>query len=246
MDLCEPGASGVTTASGRVSRSALKTLDVEGKADGNVRPDVRSENLRVIAVAQDAELINALEAVFDGTDVMRNREKAALLVQVRHEVFAEWNRARQSFLTIGRALLSLQQRLTPEEFRRLENGADRVFPFSRTVLVQLRQVAQAVAFGKIEEREMPGSYSVAYQLVTMDDPTMEIARARNLVRPNVTRSEIIAFRRAVSVELQAKANRVDLAAIRNEKVRLLRIRGELASRLAQIDSRLADLSDIET
>ena len=233
-------------SSGRVSRSALRALDVDAVVDDDDRPDVRSESLRAMAVVQDSELIATLEAVFDGTNVMRDREKASLLVQVRHEVCGEWNRARQSFLTIGRALLSLQQRLTAEEFRRLENGADRVFPFSRTVLVQLRQVAQAVASGKIEEREMPGSYSVAYQLVTMDDPTIEIARARNLVRPNVTRTEIIAFRRAVSLEPDLKPQRVDIAAIRNEKARLHRMRGELAARLAKIDARLADLADIDT
>lgn len=226
----------------RVSRGRVNRLERED----DFGPDARSDELRAIAVVQDPELITALEAVFEGTDVMRDQDKANMLVQARHEIHAEWIKVRQSFLAIGRALLSLQDRLTADEFRRLEQGADRVFPFSRTVLVQLRQVAAAVVSGRINEKEMPGSYSVAYQLAAMDGPTMEIARARNIVRPNVTRTEIIAFRREVSLEPGSNAKRIDLAGIRSEKARLGRMRSELADRLAKIDARLAQLSAFET
>ncbi|MFL5279801.1 MAG: hypothetical protein ACJ8AW_02085 [Rhodopila sp.] len=191
-------------------------------------------------------MLNALEVIFEGTGVMADEHKAQMLVQVRHEVHAEWRKAKQSFLAIGKSLLAVEQALSPDEFRRLSKGSERIFPFSETIATQLRQVARAVISGRLNETEMPGSYSVAYQIAVMDGPTIEIARRRNLIRPDVTRTEVIAFRREISAPQTSQPQRLDIGSVRREKARLTKLRAELAERLAQIDARIVELSTVET
>ena len=232
----------MTTTLKRMSKAALSRLEEQE----DVLVDPRAAQLRSIAVTQDPTVLSTLEAVFQGTGVMADEHKAQMLVQVRHEVHVEWRKAKQSFLAIGKSLLAVEQALAPEEFRRLSKGTERVFPFSETIATQLRQVARAVMSGRLNETEMPGSYSVAYQIAVMDGPTIEIARSRNLVRPDVTRTEVIAFRREINAPPASQPQRLDISAIRREKARLTKLRDELADRLAQIDSRIAELSSVET
>jgi SepF-like predicted cell division protein (DUF552 family) len=232
----------MSTSPRRMSRAALSRLEEQE----DILSDPRAQQLRSIAVTQDPAVLNALEAIFQGTGVMADEQKAQMLVQVRHEVHAEWRKAKQSFLAIGKSLLAVEQALAPDEFRRLSKGTERIFPFSETIATQLRQVARAVISGRLNETEMPGSYSVAYQIAVMDGPTIEIARSRNLVRPDVTRTEVIAFRREISAPPASQPQRLDISAVRREKARLTKLRDELAERLAQIDARIAELSAVET
>jgi hypothetical protein len=218
----------MNTSPRRVGRAALNRLAEQE----DIVTDPRALQLRSIAVTQDPAVLNALEAIFEGTGVMADEHKAQMLVQVRHEVHAEWRKAKQSFLAIGKSLLAVEQALAPDEFRRLSKGTERIFPFSETIATQLRQVARAVMSGRLNETEMPGSYSVAYQIAVMDGPTIEIARSRNLVRPDVTRTEVIAFRREINAPPASQPQRLDIGAVRREKVRLTKLRAELAERLA--------------
>jgi hypothetical protein len=226
----------------RVTRATLSRLEEQD----DIVPDPRAQGLRSMAVTQDPAVLNALAAIFEGTGVMANEHKTQMLIQIRHEVHAEWRKAKQSFLAIGKSLLAVEQTLTADEFRRLSKGTERIFPFSETIATQLRQVARAVLSGRLKETEIPGSYSVAYQIAVMDGPTIEIARSRNLVRPDVTRTEVIAFRREVNALPASQPQRLDIGAIRREKARLTKLQVELAERLAQVDTRLAELDTVET
>jgi hypothetical protein len=232
----------MSTSPRRVSRATLNRLEEQE----DIVTDPRAQQLRSIAVTQDPAVLNTLEAIFEGTGVMADEHKAQMLVQVRHEVHAEWRKAKQSFLAIGKSLLAIEQSLTADEFRRLSKGTERIFPFSETIATQLRQVARAVTSGRLNETEMPGSYSVAYQIAVMDGPTIEIARSRNLVRPDVTRTEVIAFRREINAPPATQPQRLDIGTVRREKARLTKLRAELAERLTQIDARIAELSTVET
>jgi hypothetical protein len=232
----------MSTSPRRVSRATLNRLEEQE----DIVTDPRAQQLRSIAVTQDPAVLNTLEAIFEGTGVMADEHKAQMLVQVRHEVHAEWRKAKQSFLAIGKSLLAIEQSLTADEFRRLSKGTERIFPFSETIATQLRQVARAVMSGRLNETEMPGSYSVAYQIAVMDGPTIEIARSRNLVRPDVTRTEVIAFRREINAPPATQPQRLDIGTVRREKARLTKLRAELAERLTQIDARIAELSTVET
>ena len=119
------------------------------------------------------------------------------VLELRGEVRRHWGAARNSFLAIGRALVAAEARLSKFEYERLRAGMDRLFPFGDAVASQLRKVARAVDESRIPESDCPGSYATAYQIAVLKPNELELAIARGLVRPSVTRKEIISFRNEI-------------------------------------------------
>jgi hypothetical protein len=107
------------------------------------------------------------------------------------EITAQWDEARDRFLRIGQCLIQAKQKLPHGEF---EDMIERRLPFGKAVAHQLRSVADAVQRGKLVASDLPSSYSIAYQLVTLDDDELSIARNNGLIRPDVKRAEIIKFK----------------------------------------------------
>lgn len=236
----------MTTSTRGLRPSVLRAIRRNEDDTATAPEDPRSREMASLLKVQDPEVISALEGVFAGTGVMEDNEKAHLLIQVRDEVHSHWGAAKRSFVAIGKCLLMLERKLSHEEFKRLTKGTDRIFPFTETIGIQLRRVAKAVTTGSIGEHEMPGSYSVAYQIAVMDAPTLEIARTRNILRPDVTRTEIIAFRREISTANTAQEEGVNLSAVRRKKARLTKLRDELTDRLAAVNAELERLEKVAT
>jgi hypothetical protein len=154
--------------------------------------------------------------------------------EVVHEVSKLWREAQEKFLTIGRYLVRAK--------RRFAGNYERVIlpqlPFGRQVAFQLRTVAAAVDGGKIEEEVLPRSYSTAYTLVTLETEHLQLARSRNLVRPDVARSEIEAFRR----EILRTSGPQRFAALERERQHVARELERLHRRIAEIDDELSKAS----
>jgi hypothetical protein len=79
---------------------------------------------------------------------------------------------------------------------------------------------------------LPGSYSTIYLLSTLDPPTLEQARKEGLVRPELRRSELIAWRR----------NRTGQGhqSLQERREKLLRERARLDEELRRIEAELAE------
>ena len=153
---------------------------------------------------------------------------------VVREVSKLWREAQQRFLTIGRYLVRAKQQFQGSYEREILPQ----LPFGRQVAFQLRTVAAAVDGGKVDEHVLPRSYSTAYSLVTLEDEHLALARSRNLVRPDVVRSELEAFRREMRTALFVGSARV---------VALERERQQLARELERIQRRLQEIDrDMET
>ena len=178
--------SGARTA-GKRSRAALKAfLSATEATDDILPPDPRAHDLR--ASRADEPLVRqAIAAVFADMDLPANETKVGRLLQARREILAEWGKARDSFLAIGRALLALEGDLTRAEFARLRQESERILPFSDATATQLRQIARAVDGGRIPAAACPASYGTAYQITLLTDRQMNVARERGLIRPDVTR-----------------------------------------------------------
>ena len=152
--------------------------------------------------------------------------------EVVHEITKLWREAQEKFLAIGRYLMRAKERFAGEYERLILPQ----LPFGRQVAFQLRTVAAAVDGGKIEEEVLPRSYSTAYTLVTLETEHLQLARSRNLVRPDVARSEIAAFRR----ELLRSSGPKRLAALARERQHVARELDRLHKRMAEIDAELGD------
>ena len=87
--------------------------------------------------------------------------------------------------------------------------------------------------GKITLDRLPGSYTTIYLLATMEPVAVEQALADGIVRPDVRRTEILAWRRE---RFGFGRSRQELEALRE---RLRRERERLDSELARIEAELA-------
>jgi hypothetical protein len=94
------------------------------------------------------------------------------------------------------------------------------------VAFQMRSVVAAIDEGRFAEGELPQNYSVAYQLVTLAEQEIEVAREKKIIRPDVRRAEVIAFKRSLRPPRSVTA--------RHEKG-LCAERERLLARLREID-----------
>ena len=107
---------------------------------------------------------------------------------------------------------------------------------------QLRRIAQAVDSGRIPETACPGSYFNAYQLAVLPDHHLREAVDRNLVRADVTRTEILAFRAELKNGERPLPNRSAVKQIERERLKLIERRRALLIELVGIRRRLRDLA----
>jgi hypothetical protein len=237
----------VTAAGGKRSRAALKAFLAEDDgASADLAPaDPRAAELRALG-AEDQAALEAIREVFAGTSLPDDQEKVRRILRTRSEIRKEWGDARDSFLAIGRALVALENELTKAEFARLRQGSERLFPFSDATATQLRQIARAVDGGRIPAGACPGSYGTAYQITLLTEPQLRVARERGLIRPDVTRREIMQLRREVPADGMdpRPAGRLDRARLREEQARLGERRARLAEELAVVERRIAQLDEL--
>lgn len=152
-------------------------------------------------------------------------------------IAALWNRARDSFIAIGRALEQAKVRLPHGEFERMIE-AD--LPFDKRTAHQIRVAATAVTSGRLPVAKLPSSYSTIYHLATLPSDAIQLAERQGLIRPNLRRSEVIAFKRGFSSKVAAEQEHLEA-----ELSRLLRQREEIDSRIERVRSRLRGREGIQ-
>lgn len=140
------------------------------------------------------------------------------------EIRRLWDDAQKRFLAIGRYLNAAKANLPHGEFELMIASE---LPFSRQTAFYLRTAAAAIDEGRLAEEEVPNSYATVYQLATLDEAHLALARQRNLVRSDVTREEILAFKR--SLKQGREANRQAALQRRREQILadLQRLKAEL-------------------
>ena len=210
--------------SAQASKRLLAALDTDEAPPADTRP---IEFDRLVTVS--ADVVETVREVFAGTALPEDEAMVRAVVETRHEVEHAWNRAKHSFITIGRALNHLDAMMrTKSERAALRAGFERLFPLSEPIASQFRRVAEAIDSGRLPEDQCPASYSAAYQLALLEPDELNAARGRGLVTPTATRSALIAFRREITAP---SVTHVDVAGLMAERrridARLARLRDEI-------------------
>lgn len=145
-----------------------------------------------------------------------------------------WETATNNLIDIGRQLNLAKKALN--EHGKFMRMCREFLPFSIEVAHQLRTVAEAIDRKRFKEEELPTAYSVAYQICTIPDAAIDRARELGLVRPDVRRSELLAFKSQLRDPKPPRRVRPEreIAELRSE-------REGLAARIKEIDRRLAEL-----
>jgi hypothetical protein len=233
----------------RVSKAALARHKAERGVQSGPEADAAETDLRVAGLRDlvpdlpDERTMAVINSVFGHTDLVRDRGKLSYIASLRASVGAEWQRAGKAFLRIGRLLLEAERKLSKTEYDSLIEGSGRLLPFGRTVAVQLRRVAQAVDSRRLPEDRCPSAYSVAYSLVTLPDEHLRLAEERNLIRPDVRREEVKAFRAELSRQTDPTAHtRVDLRDLRKKYEILRDQRRDLLQRALAARQRMREIA----
>ena len=144
------------------------------------------------------------------------------------EISTLWKRAQATFLTIGEYLTLAKAKLPHGEFNSM---IERDLPFSPNTGFQIRMAAEAVKSGRLVASTLPNNYSTIYQISTLPDHALEQAKKSGLLRPDVRRSEIVAFKKKVQAMTQP---------VMPSATRELRI-AELRRRIEEMEAEIADL-----
>jgi hypothetical protein len=144
-----------------------------------------------------------------------------------------WGEAQEKFIAIGRHLVLARRTLPHGEY---QNMVDTMLPFGSSVARKLRTIAEAVCTGRMRAEALPLTYSVAYELAVLPDQQLQLAEQRQLIRPDVTRREIDAFKRELRQPSGVVRRRSEL--LLAHKRTLAQIQ-ELQTSLAEIEAELA-------
>jgi hypothetical protein len=232
--------------SGKRSKGALRAFLAEDELDDQ-HPAIDSRAVELQAIGgEDPVALSAIHDVFANTTLLNDPAKIRRILRVRSEIEKKWLDARDSFLAVGRALLSLEETLSRAEFIRLRRSTERLFPFSEATATQLRQIARAVDSGRLPHEQCPGSYGTAYQITLLTENQLRAAQERGLIRSDVTRREIMQLRRDVRVIApeSGPAGRLNRATLRDERKRLAERRERLVDRITSIEQRITQIDSL--
>jgi hypothetical protein len=182
-----------------------------------------------VLIEGDARVL-ALEAI-------RNEPQAAedYVATISHL----WRQAQGTFLEIGKLLIRAKDMLAHGEYT---EAVEARLPFSGRTAYQLREAARwAMEMDRLQAislTQLPGAYSTIYLLSTLDRASLERAKHDGLIRPDLRRAELVAWRRKRMGE--PVRTRADLEA-RREKLR--RDRDRLEAELREIEEVLAEALD---
>src|SRR5918997_5231871 len=90
----------------------------------------------------------------------------------------------------------------------------RPLPFSPRTAFQIRAAATAVASGRLPVEQLPPNYTTIYYLSTLPDAALEQARESGLLRPDVRRSEVVAFKKRLQLTIDGEPDPAEARARR--------------------------------
>lgn len=182
----------------------------------------------------------ALRRALEGEDARVSDLKTAVVelssrTDFIREIGRLWRESQARFLTIGRYLVQARSKLPHGEYQAM---VERDLPFGIHVAYQLRAVAEAIDGGRLSEVEVPPSYSVVYQIATLTESELQTARELGMIRPELTRREIAAFKRNVRVVSERRT------ALERRRKQILEQQARLAEELQRIEEELGG-SEVE-
>jgi hypothetical protein len=145
-----------------------------------------------------------------------------------------WGKAEGYFLEIGRHLIKAKDMLPHGEFQVM---IDKRLPFQPAMANKLMAVARAIDAGLVPVRLMPQAYTLAYEIVTMPEEVRRAAIEEGVVRQNVTRREIVDFKKRMRGKATAPPE--DAVTLRRRLEKLQELEQKIKAEIAQVQEKLA-------
>lgn len=125
---------------------------------------------------------------------------------------AEWETAQSRLLRVGSLLDAAETSLSRPDYMSLVDA----LPFGKAARSQLLTAYRAIRSGRVPETIAPAGYTTVYLLASMSDDERMAAEQAGLMRADVSRAEVTAFRRERSSGLNTAPDRSALLAKRRK------------------------------
>jgi hypothetical protein len=134
---------------------------------------------------------------------------------------ALFREAEERFVQIGTFLEQAKARLPHGEFQGLVNNR---LPFKPRTAQMMMAASRAIKSGLVPQEIAPPSYSVVYQITTLTKPKREQAIKEGVIRPDMRREDVTAFKKRVRFAGVSEVNekRARLARLVAEQERINR------------------------
>ncbi len=205
---------------------ASSFADDRGAPTVTSTPAVESHTSSPIPSAPDHALLQATDNVrMAPQEILAPGDDPVTVDDYAERIGALYLQAEESYVEIGRLLSKAKDRL-PYGQRSL---AERL-PFSERTAYMLIRAANAIDAGLIDRSKAPRSWANVYLLASFSDDEREKAEEAGIVRPDVKRAEILAFRRRLKpkeaeerdefADLDPEAARAELEKLQAEEAKL--------------------------
>jgi hypothetical protein len=154
------------------------------------------------------------------------------------EIAKLWADAQRKFLLIGRYLVQARAKLEHGDYEAMVRSR---LPFSPETARKLRTVAEAIDAGMLPADRVPRDYTAAYYLATLAPEERQQAEAQGLVRPDVPRREVEAFRRKIRASSALPPAQTEPTTPEDELVRLEARLAELEQERVRVLARIAEV-----
>jgi len=160
-----------------------------------------------------------------GMSILDDPAKVAAVIEAMDAIREQTGKILRSGVQIGREMIALLERLSADEGQRIVRAGSELFAgWTAGNLTKMIGAARLFDSGWVDKSLLPTSYTVLYQLSQIDRPLLEHAVERDLIRPDLSRTDVEELRRTITIE----AAPADTAQ-------------ELAPELTRIDGRITEL-----
>lgn len=166
-----------------------------------------------------------------GMSVLEDPAKFTAIVEAMDAIREQTGKILRSGVQIGREMIALLDRLSNDEGQKVVRAGSELFAgWSSGNLTKMIGAARLFDSGWVDKALLPTSYTVLYQLSQLDRPLLEHAVDRDLIHPDLSRTEVEQLRRTITI-----------VGVPIEEAREPDGTTELFPELAKINSRLAEL-----
>lgn len=138
--------------------------------------------------------------------------------------------ATEKFLVIGRYLQNAKSILAHGEYEAMIKND---LPFTPEAARKIVLAAKAVDSGTLPRDRLPNSWSIVYLISTLSEEDLDVAEKQGLIRPDVKRRDIVAFKKS-----RVEAHISEYDRLLTEREKLLTEAQRIQARLAEIDSKI--------
>lgn len=147
---------------------------------------------RIVTADQAQEIIGPSDAPAPRLSRPPPLSKIRTRAKFADAIVRLWAEAEENFVSIGRYLNHAKATLDHGEFMEM---IERDLPFHYSTGNRMMKVAAALDTNVLTPDTMPVAYVTAYEVLTLTDAERAAAADAGLIRPDVKRAELVAFKR---------------------------------------------------